>query len=118
MRLWNRTSEVSAKQHGAIGCVDRVDGVAFRRNINNVKRATKRATDDCLIWNDERLRIDLIVELRCADYAECGLGDILHGQLCFMTVPAGSQIVVMVRWDPHGRLCRDRTRNNDRREKH
>jgi hypothetical protein len=38
--MWNIRSKVCALKDGATGCVDRVDRVVFRRNINDVMRAT------------------------------------------------------------------------------
>ena len=58
-----------------------------------------RTTGDCLAWNNERLRIDLIVERYRLKYAECSCVDTLRGQRCFVGVPASSQSIVMVRCD-------------------
>jgi hypothetical protein len=93
-RRGNRSSKSSFRQHGAIGCSDRVDRIGFGSDIHDLIRSRRGTGGNLLVWNDKGLRIDLIVKHGLGEHAKRCAPEICRGQLC--AVPAGRLIIVMV----------------------
>src|SRR5271165_916033 len=94
------SSKVAGDQNCAAGGVDRVDRVAFRRDINDIMRSS----GNCLIGNEERLGVDLIVKTYRFKDAEFDLIDVCLVQRRLILVPSSSQSVVVMGCDG-GRRC-------------
>jgi len=98
----DRVAQIGLYQYGAAGSIEGIDGVALRRNVDDIVLAPI----DRETGHNKGLRIDLVVESDGLQQSESRFYNVALRQRRFVLIPAGAVIVVVIGRDVDLRLRR------------